>query len=263
MGVRDKDALYIVFILCRHAHDPAPSPALLAVRVEVHSLDIVHRCQGDKHGLVLDHVLLFYRGVITCNHRTAGVTEFFTDFRDLFPDLTPDIHLVGKDLGKPGDLFFQPDLLVDDLLLFECSEAAELHLEDSVCLEFVQSEPAYQAGPCVIRRVRCPDRCNYLIDPVECGEKPDEYVDPFFSLSLVEFTPEPDDLNTVPDKLLDDTLEGEHLRLVVHDCEVDDSKGRLESRMLVQLVQDHTRDDSLLELDDNTEPVLVRLVPDI
>ena len=84
-----------------------------------------------------------------------------------------------------------------------------------------------------------------------------------FRLAQLEGGPTDDDLAPVLDEMMQDLLEVQHFRPVVHQREHDDPEGCLELRELIEIVQGDERNFPALELDDDANAFPIGLVAQI
>ncbi|KUG14557.1 hypothetical protein ASZ90_015802 [hydrocarbon metagenome] len=154
-------------------------------------------------------------------------------------------------------------LVIQDLLLLKCRETPELHLEYGICLRLVQRETGDEDRSGGIHRIRCPDRGDHVIDAGEGDEETVQDMNLLERFFQVELGPAPDHGDTVLDKVLEEAVQGEDLWLVIDDRIVDRPETGLECGMPVQVVQDDRGHRSFPELEDDPDPILVGLVPDI
>ena len=93
----DKDALDEILVLCRHADDTATAAVLTLVGVQRHRLDVVVGCQGDKHLLVLDEILLLEVVDVGDDLCPSLVAVFLADLGCLALDFGEDVSVVRDD----------------------------------------------------------------------------------------------------------------------------------------------------------------------
>ena len=109
-------------------------------------------------------------------------------------------------------------------------------------------------------------RANQLDDLVEVIEgEPEAFEDVRARLGLLqlELDPPPHDLAAELDELLDELEQAQDLRPAARDGEHDDAEGRLQLRVLVEVVQDDLGHLAALQLDHDAHAIAIRLVAQV
>ena len=104
---------------------------------------------------------------------------------------------------------------------------------------------------------------NDFVDVVESHEIALEDVGTSLRLLEVEAGATGHHVDLVVDIVLQHLAKRQELGHAIHECQVDHAEGGLELGELIQVVEDDLRDDVLLELDDETNALLVRLVAEV
>ena len=102
-----------------------------------------------------------------------------------------------------------------------------------------------------------------LHDQVDFGDRdPQSFHDLALDLGLPQFVARAPGHHVAPvgNEGLQRLLDVQDLGATLHDGEVDDAERRLQIGLPVQMVDDHLRDDVLLQLDDEADPIAIALV---
>ena len=123
----------------------------------------------------------------------------------------------------------------------------------------LSAELPHQADPGFIGRLRPPNQGDHRIQVIERNLEALEDMGTLFRLAELEGGPTDDDLAPVLDEMMQDLLEVQHFRPVVHQRQHDDPEGRLELRELIEIVQGDERNFAALEFDDDADAVPIGL----
>ena len=104
---------------------------------------------------------------------------------------------------------------------------------------------------------------NDFVDVVESHEIALENVGTSLRLLEVEAGATGHYVDLMVDIVLQHLAKRQELGHAIHERQVDHAEGGLELGELIQVVEDDLRDDILLELDDETNALLVRLVAEV
>ena len=85
-----------------------------------------------------------------------------------------------------------------------------------------------------------------------------ENMRPFFGLSEFEGGPPHHDFASMLEEMMQNLLEREDLRAIVHQRQHDDAEGRLELGMFIQIIQHHQGDFIPLQFDNHPNPFTIR-----
>ncbi len=199
-----------------------------------------------------------------------------------------------EDLAQVADLLEQLGELGDDLVLLETGQAMQPQVEDGLGLDLgepvgavVQAELVREAvgtrrrvagarqhrghrarppgarlqrRPRLRRRRRGLDQRDDLVDVRERDGEALEDVRALARLAQVVDRPARDDLAPVAQERVQHLLERQQLRLAVEQRDHVDAEHRFHRRQLEELVEHELAVLAALELDDDAQPVLVRLV---
>ena len=138
-------------------------------------------------------------------------------------------------------------MLVEDLLAFECGEAAQLHGEDCVGLHIVHAQQIHEPGAGNLHGLRGADEVDHLVDHVEGLEIALQNVIAFLGLSLEVCGAAGDHVELVGDPVANECVEAQRARHAVDEREHVRTEGLLELGVLVQVVEHHLRHGVALE----------------
>jgi hypothetical protein len=288
VGRRDEELRHPV-LLARVHPDLALAAALLRpVGRRARPLDVARVGDRDDHVLFLDEILL---GDLRLGGHDLGpalVRVLLLDLLELHHDDVEEELLVRQDGAEARDGLAQLPVLLGELLLLEAREARQAHLEDRLGLPVGQVVVALRvrgvdlrlgaAGAADelleprerelheggLRDVRVRRLADGLHHEIEIGDGHPQALDDLalpLGLTQLEARPPRHDVAPVLDEARERRLQIEDGRAPADDGEVDDAERRLQIRHPVELVHDDLRQNVLLELDDEPDPVAVRLVP--
>ena len=123
------------------------APVLHLVFRQAGALDVAQVRKGDDHGIVGNHIL----------NPEIGRTGIFDLAQPFIPVLCldfqhfvfDDLHLhgfVGQHIGQVLDLFLQFVVFLVEFLYAQTSQLSQTHIYDSLRLQFVQVETAFQSS---------------------------------------------------------------------------------------------------------------------
>ncbi len=150
------------------AADALAATVLAAVVVDARALDVPAARDRDHHLLLGDEVLHAHVAVEAEHDLRAPVVAVLVG--DLLQLGADDLALHGgrrQDVLVLGDALLELGRLVLDLLALEGGEAAELHLEDGVGLQFVDVEQLHQPAARDLDRLRAADERDDVVQRVE------------------------------------------------------------------------------------------------
>ncbi len=262
LGAGHEHPLQVVLVVALHPGQRLSAPDPPTVEVHGHPLHeplVTHR---DHHVLVGDRVLHLAHVLLRLlqDHRAALVAVLLHHLVQLVQERLELTLLALQDLSQvldPGLELLQPG---PQLLLLQRREPAQAHVEDGIRLDLGKAQrilkPIGGLGTVLGR----PDDLDHLLDGVEGGDEPlGDVALGLGLLQLVAGAPD-DDLDPVVPVRLQDLLEGPFLRLPVVQGQHDRPEGGLEIRALVEDLEDPPRVRAPLQLDDEPEPVPIRLV---
>ena len=113
----------------------ASAHALRTVGRRGHAFDVAHSGDADQDGFIRHQVRFaqVFAG-IRGNVRAAFIAIFFGQFTHVFLDKLQDLLRVRQQVFQMGNLFFDLLVFILDLLALQCSQAAQLHVQDGLRL---------------------------------------------------------------------------------------------------------------------------------
>src|SRR5262245_38674814 len=252
----------VVFFLMGRDHTFAAA-ALPTIGRYGQTLDVAGVRDRDHHVLFRDQV--FYRELALIGH-DLGAAVVAKPLRELGQLFLQDLH--PPRLGGEDFLAFLDELAdVLELLLelgdLQGGEPGQAHVEDFGRLLLRQLEALAQRGVgarCVLRFL---DDLDHFVDVVDRDLQPFEDVLAVLRALQLELRAPRDHGVTVLDEVLQNLDEVHLLRHAIHEREHDRAEGLLHLRVLVELVQHDHGDGVALQLDDEPDSFLIRLVPDV
>ena len=179
----------------------------------------------------------------------AFVAELALEGVHLGPDGGEDLRRVGEQRFEFGHQLEQTLVLVLDLLLFECGQAAQLHVQNGLGLDLAQVERGDQSGAGFLDVCRSPDQRDHLVDIVDGYSQTFEDVKPRLRLPQIELRPSGNDLPPEIDEVAQSSLQRKRLGHAVDERHHVGGEGRAQRCALVELVQDHVGSGGAAEFD--------------
>ena len=264
MRARDEEVLDEVLVLEAHSLDALAAALLGTVGGNRGALHVAGVCHGNDHVLVGDEVLdVELLGALDGNLGTALIGELALDLAHLVLDDGEDLLRVGKQVLVVGDRLAKAVELLLDLIAGETRKATETHLENGLGLLRREAKALDKALGSLGVGLRRADDVNDFVDVVESHEIALENVGTSLRLLEVEAGAAGHHVDLVVDIVLQHLAKRQELGHAIHERQVDYAEGGLELGELIQVIEDDLRDDILLELDDETNALLVRLVTEV
>ena len=292
--MRDEEHVDEVLVLDRGRHlAPAATPLRLVVADRLR-LCVTRVRKRDHHVLPLDQVLDRDVFLVGDDFRTPRVGIGILDLVQLRPNDLQQPFRASKDVPQVADQDEQVGKLRDDLVLFEPGQAVQAQVEDGLGLHVRQPVLPARKAPLARHVVRAGrdlaralqhgrhdagapaagdqrrlglgrrrGRLDGRDDLVDVGQgdcQAFQDVGAVAGLAQVVEGPARDDLAAMPQKGVQHFLQRQQLGLAVHQRHHVHAEHRLERRQLVELVEDDLGVLVALQLDDDAQAVLVRLV---
>ena len=260
VGGGDEDVFNeIIFLhLCRV--DAASAALLLAVAVHRHALDVASVADGDDHVFFGDEVfdvdIVLRKGDL----RAAGVAVFVGDLRKLVAHNLHDLVLIGENGLVFGNAAMQIGQFFLELFDIQTLQAAQLHLDDSLCLAVGKAEAFAEAFLGFVVVVGRTDDGDDLVDVVDGDLQAFHNVRALFGFAQIVAGTTHDDVFLMIEIEHHDLTQGENAWHTVHQCEVDDIEIILQRRVLEKLIQHDLRIHIAAHLDDNADAFAVGFV---
>ena len=183
--------------------------------------------------------------------RAAVVAVLLDDFGQLVAHDGALALRLGQDVFQFGDLGLDLGQIVDDALALQCSQPAQLHVQDRLRLDFVDVEQLDQALARVVDGLRRPDQRDHLVERVERLDQAAQDVGPFVGLAQPVGGAPDDDVELVVDVMPDQLVEAQRAGHAVDDRQHVGAEAGLQLGVLVEVVQHHLGHGVALELDDD------------
>ena len=171
--------------------------------------------------------------------------------------------LAREDRAQPLDRLHAARQLVEDLLALEAGQPLQLHVEDRLRLDLRQPELQLQALARLGRTLRPANQRDDLVEVIERDLEALEDVGPRLGLAQLELGAPADHLAAELDEVLEHLEQRQHPRPAADDRQHDDAEGRLQLRVLVEVVQDDVGHLAALQLDDDAHAVAIRFVAQV
>ena len=259
----DKHLLHKILLPAGHSGDAPAAAALGLVGFHILPFHISIVGQGDDTVLHRDQVLNVHLPAHRLDLGAALVLIFLPDHRQLVPDDTVNLSLVGQDLVEFPDPLQQLLKFLLDLDPFQTGQLSQTHGNNGLRLDFGQPKPLHQGaapGRLVLGR---PQNGDHLVDKVQGDLQAFQDMLPLFCFFQIVFCTAYDNLGLESDIILQHLFQGEDFRFPSHQRQLDDAEGFLKLAVLEQLVEHQLRVSGHLELDDKPHSVAVRLIPKV
>ena len=227
------------------------------------TLNVAGVGDGHDHILVGNEVLDIQVLLNLADLGAALVAELLGDLAHLFLDDAQDLLLMRQQVLVVGDGAAQAVQLFLNLVALQAGQAAQLHLEDGRGLLGRKAKALDQAAAGLGVGLRGADDANDLVDMVESHKITLEDMRAGLGLLKVEAGAASDDVDLVVDVVLQHLAQAQAFGNAVDERQVVGAKGRLQRGVLIQVVEHDLRNDALLELDDQTDALLVGLIAHI
>ncbi|GBE18637.1 hypothetical protein BMS3Abin16_01242 [archaeon BMS3Abin16] len=131
---RYKEVFNKILLLCLHSDHAFTTPALAAICVDRHTLDVACVSDGYDHVLHRYEVFIFDPKLAVDDFSPARVAVFFFDLGKLGLNDFKNHLRVGKHLAIVFNLFLKLSIFNVDLLTLKCGEALKPHVKDCLRL---------------------------------------------------------------------------------------------------------------------------------
>ena len=286
VGVADHDLRHEVLVAGGHARTAFAAPALRAVGVQRHALDVAAMGDGHDHILARDQVFDVVVGFVVLDGGPALVAELLGHGHQLVPHQPHAQVAVGQDFEVLLDLARQLFEFAGDLVALQPGQAGELQREDAARLFFGKivgaavTDPApglvqqldqrpdvlgrpgalHQLHPRLGRISSLPDQGDDVVDVGHGDGQPDQNVRPLARFTQLKGHAPGDHFLAEVDKGSNDLLEVQHFRPAAVDGQHVAAEGRLQRRVLEQLVEHHVGLVVALDLDHHAHAVAVGFI---
>ena len=143
-------------------------------------------------------------------------------------------------------------MTVDQFLALQGCQAAELHVEDRLCLQLIDAEQLDEPVTCDIDRGRSTNQGDDLIQGVKGLKQPAQNVSLLFGLAQSERRPPLDDVHLVLDPVPDESAQRQRARHSVNQGQHVGTEGCLQLGVLVEVVEYDFGHGVALEHDDQS-----------
>src|SRR5690606_14943917 len=260
VGAADQQHRVDVVVLALLGRHPATAAGLTAIAGQRGALDVPLARDRHYHRLLGDEVLLVEVLLHVDDLRAPGVTELLADDLELVADDAPQFRVGAEDELEARDLFLQLAVLLVDLLALEAGEALQAHVEDGLRLYLGKPELAHEPVARFRPVLRGADQRD---DGVEVVERDEVALEDVRALAgFLEFVRGAfaGDVGAVLEEQRAHLPHRQQARGTVDDDVVVDREGRLELRVLVELVEHRLGAFTALVLEHDAHALTVGLV---
>src|SRR6266508_1088087 len=259
----DEDVVDEILFARGHTNPAFASASLRPVEGGVGALDISRVRYRNDHILFGNQVFQCDLDFLVNNLGPARIPIVLLNLLQLLHDDSFEDFFAGQDLLEAGDQLQGFIVFVGKFLALQARQALQTHFQDRLRLGFAELKLSHQPFPGHGRFLGSPDQSDDGVQHVQSSLQPFQDVGPRLRLLQVEEGPLSNNLLPVVNKAFDGLFQRKDSRLVIDNCQKDDAEARLHRGQLVQVVHHHLRRLILLELDDDTHPVAVRLISDV
>ena len=143
---------------------------------------------------------------------------------------------------------------------FKTGESSQSHVNDSLCLNIIESESVHELFLGLCRSGTSSDDAYYFIDKIKCLEKTLEYMISFFRFAEIIPGTSGDNILLMLQIFLKDLKKIEYLGLVINKSQHDDTECVLKLCVLVELIEDNIGIGILPQFYDNSYTFSVTLI---
>src|ERR671914_337460 len=204
MSGRRQEVLDYVTLLEGRAPNASASPTLSSVGIESRRLDVPITRHRYHQVLVCNEVLDVELAFVGDDPGPACIAELLLYLPQFGRDYGADLVRVGQNPLELANRVLELFVLLADLVLFECRQPPQGHVEDVLGLDFRQSEPGDQTAPCLAHIRGSPYQFDDLLDVVKRDDQAFEDVQALTRLFEAERRAPSDHLYLVGYVLLDD-----------------------------------------------------------
>ena len=265
------DGLDKVAIACATALAAYAATALRLELIQIRALDIAHVAKGDDDIVVGIEVFGIEVDASLQDFRTTGIAVFLLYLGEfvlhhLFTKLG-----VRQNLGIVGNLLLQLGIFRMELLLLQCGELPETHLNDIARLHIVEAETLLQPRDGNSRSLARTDDAYHLVDIVRSHNQGFKQMGAFLSLALIVFCTADDYIMTMLHKIADAVFQRKQCRTHFHGRRARnghegnriDSEGCLKCSEFEELIQHNIGILTTTHIDYNAHTLTVRLIVDV
>ena len=135
-----------VLVADAHARHASSATRLGAIRLDRRPFDVAPACDRDQYRLIRHQVFCFQcLPIANGDAGTPVVGVGLPQLRQIFLDEIENLARVSQQIFQIGNVLDDIRVLVFDLLPFQGGQAAQLHVEDGLSLDFAQLEAFHQA----------------------------------------------------------------------------------------------------------------------
>ena len=263
MGRGNVQTLHIVLFLQILSVHATAAPALGAVGIHGHPLDVavIGKCKGA--GLLVDQVLNVDLVLNVLDDGLPFIAELVPNLHQFLPQNGTQLAFVCQKFLIIGDLLLQ--LLVFGLQLFpvQTLQGNEPHIADGLGLDVIQIEPFHQVLLGVV--IGGADNMDDLVNVVLGNEQALQQMCPLLGLAQIVLGSAGQDFLLILEVLVQNLPQGQNFRLllVIHQGQHDNGEIGLQGGLLEEIIQHHLRIGVLFQLNDHAHTVPIRLVPEV
>ena len=263
VGSRHEQILDVIILQCLHALDTFTTTVLTLEIVYSHPLDVAQMGHGDDHILHRNEILGGQVIHIITNRRSSVITVFIRNDQYLIPDDTQQLVLICQNGFQFLNPFHQLCIFLLQLLSFQTGQCTQTHIYNGLCLYVIQTEALHQPFLCHLGGTGASDDLDDLVDIIQRNEQAFQNVCPLLGFVQVVFRPSGDHILLMLQIIFQKLFQAQHLGLIVHQRQHDDTEGLLQLGMLVQLVQQHVGIHIFAQLNADAHTGTVRLIPQV
>ena len=252
-----------IVLIQRHTLDAAAATVLYLVGIGRNPLDIAVLRKRNNDILNRNQILIIHVADRIKNLCLARIIVFIADHAQLILENLIDPCLMGQNILQIRN--FDQKILIFrlDLFTLQTGQAAELHIQNGLRLNLIQTEAAHQTRHSLIGILRITDRMNDRIQIVDRNPQTFQNMGTVLCLLQIKGRTSADDFLLEADVFRQNILQAALLRGTVYEHNVIDRKRSLQRRQTIQLIQKNFRLHILAQFHDDTDTVHVRFVAQI
>ena len=237
MTCRHQKLLNVIIVNGLHAFDSLAATVLAAEVIHTHTLDVAKLRHGDDRIRHRNKILHGDIILIVADGASSLIAILLSNDHDLFLDDSQQAFFIRQDCLQFCNALHQFLIFCLDLLTFQSGQRTQTHIHDSLSLNICQSEAFYQCFLSSCHISAASDDIDDLINVIKGDQQTFQDMSPLLSLVQIIFCPSGNNILLMKEVIPQHILQIQHPRLIIDQCQHNNTKGILQLRVLVQLIQ--------------------------
>ena len=225
-----------VIFQCGHPTDTFSASVLASEIINGHPLDIAHAGHGNDCIFIFDQIFDRDLIVIDADLCPSVISVFIFDDKDLFFDHAKKDLSVSQDRLQLADTLHQLIVLVLQLLSFQTCQSSKTHIHNSLGLGVREIKAFHQFRLGILHIGRVADDLDHFVDVVKGDKQSFKNVGALLRLIELVFCAPCHHFFLMLQIVVQHIEKIHNFRLIVYQCQHDDTKSILKLGMFVELV---------------------------